>query len=186
VRANPAAVQIFAYGTLKDPARLAAVIGATSLRVVDPGHVGGVLYDMGAFPALRRSTSPSDSVPGLLLELDDHGALERLDAYEDVGSGLHVRERCAVRLEDGQRRDAWVYVYNRSTAGRRRIAAWPPDRDYNLRALHRLVGGNAAGCSGSHAEALGRGRPTSPSGQTDPPGSNPSPWRTPALQRVHQ
>jgi gamma-glutamylcyclotransferase (GGCT)/AIG2-like uncharacterized protein YtfP len=160
-------VQIFAYGTLKDPARLAAVIGATSLRVVDPGHVGGVLYDMGAFPALRRSTSPSDSVPGLLLELDDHGALERLDAYEDVGSGLHVRERCAVRLEDGQRRDAWVYVYNRSTVGRRRIAAWPPDRDYNLRALHRLVGGNRPAVPAvMRRRSAAGGRPRLPGRQT--------------------
>jgi len=44
-------------------------------------------------------------------------------------TGLYVRERCKVLLEDGRTAEAWVYLYNHSIAGRRRIAAWPPERD---------------------------------------------------------
>ena len=110
-----------------DPTRLAAVVGAATLcRVVGAGRVRGVLYDAGDYPALRPSRSAADSVPGLLLELDGDAVLARLDAYEGVASGLYVRRRCVVHLDDGRRANAWTYVYNRSTASLRRIAAWPP------------------------------------------------------------
>jgi hypothetical protein len=33
-----------------------------------------------------------------------------------------------VLLEGGRRATAWVYLFNRPTAGLRRIAAWPPER----------------------------------------------------------
>jgi gamma-glutamylcyclotransferase (GGCT)/AIG2-like uncharacterized protein YtfP len=120
---------LFAYGTLKDPQQVAAVLGpAVHARIVGPGRVHGILYDVGGYPALRPGAAPDDAVCGLLLELDDGGALARLDEYEDVSSGLYVRERCHVRLDDGRTVDAWVYVYNRPTVGLRRIAAWPPTR----------------------------------------------------------
>jgi gamma-glutamylcyclotransferase (GGCT)/AIG2-like uncharacterized protein YtfP len=117
---------LFAYGTLKDADTLAAVVGpAVHCRVVGPGTIPGVLYSAGDYPALRPSDSPGDVVPGVLLELDD-AALGALDAYEGVDSGLYVRQRCAVHMGDGHDTVAWVYVYNRPTAGLRRIAAWPP------------------------------------------------------------
>ncbi len=119
---------LFAYGTFKDPEQLAVVVGpAARCRVVGAGTVRGVLYDLGDYPGLRASDSPDDVVPGVLLEVDD-AALDDLDAYEDVGSGLYVRQRCEVQMDDGRVAAAWVYLYNRSTAGLRRIAAWPPQR----------------------------------------------------------
>jgi gamma-glutamylcyclotransferase (GGCT)/AIG2-like uncharacterized protein YtfP len=48
-----------------------------------------------------------------------------LDRYEGVDEGLYRREQIAVRLDDGQSCDAWVYLYAQPIAGRRRIAAWP-------------------------------------------------------------
>lgn len=117
---------LFAYGTLKDPKQLGVALGfPVRCEVVGPGSVCGVLYDVGEYPALRSSESPDDLVPGLLLDLDNE-ALDALDAYEGVPEGLYVRERCAVRLDDGRSSEAWVYIFNRSTAGLRRIAAWPP------------------------------------------------------------
>src|SRR5262245_25770068 len=104
---------LFAYGTLKDPALLTAIVGPVRCRVIGAGAVGGMLYDMGSYPALRPGESSDDTVPGVLIELDDESALGRLDAYEDVGSGLYVRERCEVRLADGRCETAWVYIYNR-------------------------------------------------------------------------
>jgi gamma-glutamylcyclotransferase (GGCT)/AIG2-like uncharacterized protein YtfP len=117
---------LFAYGTLKDPQQLVAVVGfPVRCAVVGAGTVGGILYDVGEYPALRPSESHADLVPGVLLDVDD-AALARLDAYEGVPEGLYLRQRGAVRLDDGRRVEAWVYVYNRATDGLRRIAAWPP------------------------------------------------------------
>ena len=119
-------IRLFAYGTLKDPGRLAAVVGPTTRsRVLGAGRVRGILYDAGDYPALRPSRSLADSVPGLLLELDGDAVLARIDAYEGVDSGLYERRRCVVRLDDGRRASAWTYLYNRSTAALPRIAAWP-------------------------------------------------------------
>jgi gamma-glutamylcyclotransferase (GGCT)/AIG2-like uncharacterized protein YtfP len=121
-------VLLFAYGTLQNPARRAAVIGrATPCRVVAEASIRGVLYDAGEYPVLRPSAAAEDRVPGVLLELDD-GALECLDDYEGVASGLYRRERCPVELASGGAVDAWVYVYARSVTGLRRIAAWPAER----------------------------------------------------------
>jgi gamma-glutamylcyclotransferase (GGCT)/AIG2-like uncharacterized protein YtfP len=119
-------VLVFAYGTLKDPAQRAAVLGSgVRCRVIGAGHVRGVLYNVGEFPALRPTELDDDRVPGLLLELDD-SALARLDAYEGIDESLYVRERWDVRVDDGSTAAAWVYIYNRPIAGLRRIAAWPP------------------------------------------------------------
>jgi gamma-glutamylcyclotransferase (GGCT)/AIG2-like uncharacterized protein YtfP len=119
-------MQLFVYGTLKEPGRLRAVLGsAVRWRVLGPGTVCGALYDCGEYPALVASRAPHEVVPGLLLEFEDDDALAPLDAYEGVDSGLYAREQIEVHLEDGRRQRAWSYVYTRSIAGLRRIGAWP-------------------------------------------------------------
>ena len=106
---------------------MAAVVG----RPVTPRdrlrHGGGVLYDVGEYPALRPSDDRGDVVHGVLLEIDD-SALADLDAYEGIAEELYVRERCTVQLDDGTTAAAWIYFYNRSTSHLRRITAWPPER----------------------------------------------------------
>ena len=117
---------LFAYGTLKDPQQVAAVVGRPiHCRVIGSGSVCGILYDVGEYPALRPSDAPQDVVHGALLEVED-SALVELDAYEGVAEGLYVREHCTVQLDDGTTVAAWIYFYNRSTSTLRRIAAWPP------------------------------------------------------------
>ena len=119
---------LFVYGTLKDPAQVAAVVGAAvPVRVLGAGRVCGVLFDVGDYPALRPSDAADDIVPGVVLEVDE-AAFARLDAYEGVSDGLYVRERCTVQMDDGRVSAAWVYIYNRPTHRLRRIAAWPPPR----------------------------------------------------------
>ena len=121
-------MHLFVYGTLKDRSQMVAVVGPhVRVRVVGAGSVHGVLYDAGEYPALQLSASAGDVVRGLLLELDD-AALPRLDRYEGIDSGLYARQRCEVRDDDGRVRAAWVYVYNRSVVGLRRIGEWPPPR----------------------------------------------------------
>jgi len=119
---------LFAYGTLQDPAKVLTVVGTgLQVQVLGGGRVHGILYDLGDYPGLRPSAKTADTVPGMVLEIDD-AALARLDAYEGVPDGLYVRERCTVQMDDGRATAAWVYVYNRPTHGLRRIAAWPPPR----------------------------------------------------------
>jgi gamma-glutamylcyclotransferase (GGCT)/AIG2-like uncharacterized protein YtfP len=119
---------LFAYGTLKDPRQVAAVVGRpVTCRVIGCGTVCGILYDVGEYPALRPSDDRGDVVHGVLLEIDD-SALAEFDAYEGIDTGLYVRERCSVRLDDGTTAAAWIYFYNRSTSALPRIAVWPPER----------------------------------------------------------
>ncbi len=129
-RGSGALLPLFVYGTLQDPRRVRAVLGPEARwRVLGAGTIRGVLYDVGPYPALRRSDSPRDVVPGRLLELDDEGLLIALDRYEGVDAGLYLRERVEVCLAGGEQQSGWVYVYNRSVAGLRRIAQWPVGDD---------------------------------------------------------
>lgn len=114
---------LFAYGTLRDALQRDVVLRGAPSREVGAGSTPGALYDLGHYPGLVDG-GPDDRVPGALIELADAAALERLDAYEDVANGLFVRRRTAVRLDSGGEREAWVYVYNRSIAGRPRITSW--------------------------------------------------------------
>ena len=119
---------LFAYGTLKDPRQVAAVVRRpVTCRAIGSGTVCGVLYDVGEYPALRPSDDRGDVVRGVVLEVDD-SALADLDTYEGIAEGLFVRERCTVQLDDGTTVAAWIYFHNRSTSHLRRIAVWPPER----------------------------------------------------------
>jgi len=121
-------ITLFVYGTLTDPRRMAAVLGAavdTSRR--RPGTVHGVLYDLGDYPGLQLDDAAGAPVPGVVLELDDD-ALAPLDAYEGVHQGLYVRRQVPVRLDDGGTVRGWVYLYAGPIAGRPRLRAWPAMR----------------------------------------------------------
>ena len=114
---------LFAYGTLRAALQRDVVLRGAPSREIGPGSVAGALYDLGHYPGLVEG-APGDRVPGVLIELADEATLVRLDAYEDVDAGLFVRRRIAVQLDRGDAVEAWVYVYNRSVRGRRRLAAW--------------------------------------------------------------
>ena len=118
---------IFAYGTLRDPRRMDALLDASSRwRVVAEGSVQGRLYDVGEYPALIKSDDPNDRVPGVVIEIQPGASvLARLDAYEGVDAGFYRREVLPVYRAAGSARGAWVYVYQRSVEGLRRITEWP-------------------------------------------------------------
>jgi gamma-glutamylcyclotransferase (GGCT)/AIG2-like uncharacterized protein YtfP len=125
-RSRRDATLLFAYGTLLRPDLLAGVVGAAaSWRYAGPAAVRGALYDAGGYPGLCVDGRCRDLVPGMLIELDaGAAALRRLDAYEEVASGLFARRRCLARASDGSARRAWVYVFARPVRGMRRIARW--------------------------------------------------------------
>jgi gamma-glutamylcyclotransferase (GGCT)/AIG2-like uncharacterized protein YtfP len=114
---------LFTYGTLRDALQRDMVLHGAPTREVGPATAAGVLYDLGNYPGLVGGT-PDERVPGVVVELPDDAALTRLDTYEDVDNGLFVRRRTSVRLDAGGDVEAWVYFYNRSVRGRRRIGSW--------------------------------------------------------------
>jgi len=114
---------LFTYGTLRDALQRDVVLHGAPTREVGTATVAGVLYDLGNYPGLVGG-APDERVPGVVVELSDEAALARLDEYEDVGNGLFVRRRMIVHLDAGGDVEAWVYVYNRSVRGRRRITSW--------------------------------------------------------------
>ena len=78
-----------------------------------------VLYDLGPFPGARKARSG-----GVLVEVYavDDPTLARLDALEGYNAsaperGEYTRERMATRFGD-----AWLYLYNGSVRGYRRMA----------------------------------------------------------------
>jgi gamma-glutamylcyclotransferase (GGCT)/AIG2-like uncharacterized protein YtfP len=113
---------LFVYGTLRDAARLADIVGdGVGFSYLGQATVNGDLYDAGEYPALLLRPE-GGRVEGLLVQLDDSEAsLAALDSYEEVGGGLFVRRRCCARLTDGSERVAWVYEYNRSVQGQPRL-----------------------------------------------------------------
>jgi gamma-glutamylcyclotransferase (GGCT)/AIG2-like uncharacterized protein YtfP len=116
------------YGTLRDPR-------ARSLRdqlVRESDFIGravfqGLLYDLGAYPGVVPSHHPEDLVSGEVFALRNPELLfEVLDRYEaynpkDISSSLYIRVKADVVLEEGRKIQSWLYLYNRSVKGVKRI-----------------------------------------------------------------
>lgn len=89
-------------------------------RFVGRGRIDGVLYDLGEYPgAIRTDADSGAQIKGELYELGNPKlAVKLLDQYEGffpdgLQSSLFVRTTAPVTLENGQTKNAWVYVYNR-------------------------------------------------------------------------
>jgi gamma-glutamylcyclotransferase (GGCT)/AIG2-like uncharacterized protein YtfP len=77
-------MDVFVYGTLTDPERVAAVV--EGFAFVGGAVCRGLHPVEGRYPTLV----PGGEVAGRLLRVDEAG-LSSLDRYEGVGSGLYVR-----------------------------------------------------------------------------------------------
>jgi len=123
---------LFVYGSLltaeRHPmgerlSREARLVGAATLQ--------GRLYAISWYPGAVDSADPGDLVHGEIFALADPAAsLAWLDQYEGVTHGPasvtkpaeYARLEREVRLVDGSRRTAWVYLYQRPVDGRTWIA----------------------------------------------------------------
>ncbi len=122
---------LFVYGTLRrgaggpDGPRRRLEHGA---ELAGEGTIGARLYDAGGFPA--AVPDPSGRVRGEVYELSDPASLlAALDRYEGCrpdGTGLFRREVVTVRMDTGQEREAWVYLFGREIGGMPEI----PSGDY--------------------------------------------------------
>jgi gamma-glutamylcyclotransferase (GGCT)/AIG2-like uncharacterized protein YtfP len=117
--------RLFVYGTLRD-----TLTDFGDATYEANGEIDAELHDLGDYPG--AVPSPDARLRGALWRLGDpEAAFEKLDDYEDADAAdpakrLFVRATVKVDLDDGSTKEAWVYFYNRSTQGRRRIAEWRP------------------------------------------------------------
>ena len=82
------------------------------------------MFNLGPYPGINED--PDGVVYGELFELSNpEAATERLDQLEGyrkkTHSGMYLRERVEVELEDGSIEQAWVYIYNHKLPEERKI-----------------------------------------------------------------
>jgi len=117
-------MRVAVYGTLKSGMENSHLLArARFLGTVRLSQIA--LYDLGSYPAARRS--PSDGIQVEVYEIDCETllALDALEEYDPLAviSSLYRREIIPTVFGE-----AWIYIYNRSLAGRRplRISNWKP------------------------------------------------------------
>ena len=100
------------YGSLRPPFATQRRLGISGMvEHVGPARVGGVLHDLGAYPAY---VAGEGDVVVDLYRVRDGGLAEVLDPFEgfdpaDPEGSHYVRERVDIR---GRRVTAWIYRYN--------------------------------------------------------------------------
>lgn len=121
---------LFVYGTLRrDLGGRAHGLLARSAEFAGDATFRGRLYLVDDYPGAVPSDDLADKVFGEVYRLLEPGTvLAGLDAYEGCGPGApspteYVRRRGCLWLWTGREAEAWIYLYNRATAGLRRIGS---------------------------------------------------------------
>jgi gamma-glutamylcyclotransferase (GGCT)/AIG2-like uncharacterized protein YtfP len=115
---------LFVYGTLRRTGTggIHPLLGGC-VQFVGAAHMPGKLYKIADYPGLVLSDNRRDRVRGEIYEIGRPDKLfSRLDPYEGCGPRFpppteYVRRKHEAILDDGTVLVAWVYLYNRSTAG---------------------------------------------------------------------
>ena len=113
---------IFVYGTLRhDAGNGMGRMLARYAEFVDAATFQGKLYKIDGYPGVVPTDNPSDIVKGEIYCLSDPEiGLTYLDEYEECSPGFtqpteYIRTLHAVKRNNGEIIQAWVYVYNRPT-----------------------------------------------------------------------
>ena len=111
---------IFVYGTLKRNQRANHILTDAGAQFLGDCELPGyALYDLGAYPAIRKASY--SKVFGELWSIDSDRMAE-MDSYESEGS-LYDRSKVTVIFSDGEKAEAEAYVYKRKI----NRAKCPPD-----------------------------------------------------------
>jgi gamma-glutamylcyclotransferase (GGCT)/AIG2-like uncharacterized protein YtfP len=118
---------LFVYGTLRrDVKNQMWHVLARYAEYVGEGAFQGKLYDIGDYPGAVSSNKPIDIVKGEIYVLRDSAkVLKALDEYEgsdETPTAEFSRKIIKVRKE-GKEISAWVYLYNHSTKGLKKISS---------------------------------------------------------------
>ena len=112
-------MDVFVYGTLREPDRAREVVGHTDFG--PDARLVGLRRVEARYPTL----APGGETDGRVLRLRD-GDLEATDAYEGVDRGLYVR----IRVPDGSG-GLWTYVGDPARLDTE--VAWPGDGSFPRR-----------------------------------------------------
>lgn len=123
--------RVFVYGSLRPEFANPMSRWLSSLSTcLGVGWIGGELYDLGDYPGLVLvEEAGAARVTGAVLQLNPGECgrvLARLDEYEQVQSGAadtgeYTRRQVEIFMEDTSWLQVWVFVYNRSVHGLKRI-----------------------------------------------------------------
>lgn len=114
---------LFVYGTLRRACfhPMHEVLAADS-HYVGIAHYQGTLYRVSHYPGVVPSDNPTQQVVGEVYQLlKPAQTLAELDRYEECSADFpapreYRRELQQVVLENGCSVNAWVYLFNQSTA----------------------------------------------------------------------
>ena len=112
---------LFVYGTLrKDYSLKLKDKVADNIEFLGRAKVGASLYDIGRYPGAIRAKEKSDDeiVGDVFIVRNPDSVFKVLDKYE---GDEFVRDRKRVKLRSGRTVNAWIYWYDKNTAGKKRI-----------------------------------------------------------------
>jgi len=127
-------MKFFAYGTLLKGMSRSGVLCRS--RFMGHGFANGVLYDLGAYPAIGEG---SEIVYGELYEIDEKKLreIDRIEGCypEDKHHSLYMRKEADITLlNDGSQESAYTYFYNHNLDDYHRIVCG----DYRRYTLEKL------------------------------------------------
>lgn len=120
---------LFVYGSLLSTSARTHRLLAPYVQYVADGCMQGRLYEIDGYPGAVETVAAGEYVQGEIYRMLAPAELfERLDRYEECAPAFahpheYVRKAVQIALTSGGNVTAWVYVFNRSTAGLRRIAS---------------------------------------------------------------
>jgi gamma-glutamylcyclotransferase (GGCT)/AIG2-like uncharacterized protein YtfP len=132
-------MDVFAYGTLTDRDRAAAVLGTDGFAFLVPARLHGLRRVDGRYPTL----APGGEVEGRLLRTE---RVDALDRYEGVTDGLYVRVSVPVTERRGGH--AAVYVGDPDRLDPAEPVDWPGEGSFGER-VERYVEGNPVRVEGA-------------------------------------
>ena len=124
---------VFAYGSLMstadvDVGRLERRQLAAAGRLLGPASIGGLLFDVGPYPAAVLTRTGRERIYGELWQLPRNCGwlFDVLDRYEGCAPGApephaYARRRVPVLRQDGRTQTAWIYLWNRPLGAMPRI-----------------------------------------------------------------
>ena len=108
---------IFVYGTLRRGSKNeSARLLQDQTRFIGDARMPGRLWGLGRYPGAVAAVQKDEWIRGEVYMFDTSSSLmQTLDDYE--GSDFE-RALASVQLDDGQKKECWVYLYVGRTAGR--------------------------------------------------------------------
>lgn len=109
---------LFVYGTLLRSInhKMGRYLN-TNGTFIGKAKVQGLLYDLGNYPGLVKSTNKEDCVFGEIFQFENDQVLQVLDEYEGIGPLFPIpneyrREKIEASLSDRNTLTCWSYILN--------------------------------------------------------------------------